>query len=359
MQKLRLAILQNEVADDHNLWIEACSEYRDRIDWEVVDITRADWLERLAGKKRYDGLLCTPPGWSTPFKTLFDERITILHQNLGIPVYPSWEEMMVYENKKYLSYWLAANGIPHPKTFVSYFEDEALEYVRTCAIPVVGKTSIGGGGSGVTILKSRAEAEAYVRNTFSGKGAGLQVGPKWRKKGFFLRVLRKLLNPAELKAKLDAYKHLRSETQKDFVILQEFIPHDFEWRCVRIGDAYFAHKKIKKGDKASGSLIKGYENPPFRLLDFLKDVTDRRGFLSQAVDLFEAPDGRYLVNEMQCIFGQSDPYQMLVDGEPGRYRLLDGRWVFEAGDFNRIESFQARVEHFLEILQEKQLEVTP
>ncbi|MBK6932905.1 MAG: hypothetical protein IPH12_19360 [Saprospirales bacterium] len=72
------------------------------------------------------------------------------------------------------------------------------------------------------------------------------------------------------------------------------------------------------------------------------------------MDLFECSDGRYLVNEMQCIFGQSDPYQMLVNGQPGRYRRIDGKWTFEPGDFNRIRSFLLRLEHFIEILDAAQ-----
>lgn len=352
MQKLRLAILQNEVPDDHILWEKACAEYSDQVVWEVVDITRADWLEQMR-RGRFDGMLATPPGWTTPFRVMFDERITILHTVLGIPIYPSLEEILVYENKKYLSYWLEANNVPHPKTWVFYYEAEALKFLETAGVPLVGKTSIGGGGSGVHILKTRDAATEYVRNVFSGKGATLNVGPKWRKKGFLGRVLKKLLSPGELKAKLQLYAHLRTEVQKDFVILQEYVPHTFEWRCVRIGDAYFAHKKLKKGEMASGSLLKGYDNPPVKLFDFIKWATDKRQFLSQAVDLFETEDGRYLVNEMQCIFGQSDPYQMLVDGVPGRYRLQSGEWVFEAGDFNRHECFQLRLVHFMAMLNEK------
>lgn len=45
---------------------------------------------------------------------------------------------------------------------------------------------------------------------------------------------------------------------------------------------------------------------------------DKFNFTSQAIDVFETGD-QLLINEMQCIFGQSDPYQMLIDGEPGRY----------------------------------------
>lgn len=352
-----LAILQNEVPDDHLLWVHACAERASELTWEVVDITRADWLERMR-QGRFDALLATPPGWNTAFRILFDERLTILHHVLGIPVYPSFEEIQIYENKKYLAYWLEARGIAHPKTHVFYYRDEAMDFLAQASFPLVGKTSIGGGGSGVVILKNEKMARQYVENTFSGRGASLQVGPKWRKKGFVGRALRKLLRPQELQQKLQQYRIQRAEVQKDFVILQAYVPHDFEWRVVRIGDSFFAHKKLKKGDMASGSLLKGYDNPPLALFDFVEAITEPYGFLSQAVDLFEAPDGSgYLVNEMQCIFGQSDPYQMLVDGQMGRYRRQNGQWVFEPGDFNRLECFALRIEHVLQWLQDHKAEV--
>ncbi len=352
-----LAILQNEVPDDHLLWVHACAERTDVLSWEVVDITRADWLERMRAG-RFDAMLATPPGWNTAFRILFDERLTILHHVLGIPVYPSFEEIQIYENKKYLAYWLEARGIPHPKTWVFYYREEALDFLRTAHFPLVGKTSIGGGGSGVVFLKNEKEARHYVENVFSGKGASLQVGPKWRKKGFVKRALRKLLRPQELQQKLQQYRIQRADVQKDFVLLQQYIPHDFEWRVVRIGESFFAHKKLKKGSMASGSLLKGYDNPPLELFDFVEAITEPYGFLSQAVDLFEAPQGGdYLVNEMQCIFGQSDPYQMLVDGQPGRYRRAGAEWVFEPGDFNRLECFALRVEHVLQLLQNQAAEV--
>ena len=90
---------------------------------------------------------------------------------------------------------------------------------------------------------------------------------------------------------------------------------------VRIGDSFFAHKKLKILEKSSGSLLKNYDSPPLKLLDFVKAITDKHGFYSQAVDIFESERG-YLVNEMQCIFGQSDPYQMMVDGRPDGINLL-------------------------------------
>jgi hypothetical protein len=345
----RLAILCNEVEDDHRLWVEACRELADRVVYEEVDLTTADWLERIVNG-RFDGLLAIPGGWSTSFKVMYDERVSILHRVLGLPVFPYLDELLLYENKKYLAYWLAAQGIPHPRTAVFYHEAEALAHVGQAQLPLVAKTSVGASGDGVRILRSREEARAYVRRTFSGGGAPKRSGPKWWKKGFAQRVVRHLRDPRAFKARMDRFRVMRAESQKDFVILQEHVPHTYEWRAVRIGDSFFAHKKLVKGDKASGSLLKEYGDPPRALLDLLRDITERHGFRSQAIDVFETTDGRYLVNEMQCIFGQSDPHQMIVDGVPGRYVFEQGAWRFEPGSFNRIESFLPRLEFFLQEL---------
>jgi hypothetical protein len=98
MRKLKLAILKNEVEDDHRLWIKACEEMNESIEWFVVDITKADWLERML-KNPVDGLLAIPSGWKPSFRTLYDERVRILHTVCGIPVYPTFEEILIYENK--------------------------------------------------------------------------------------------------------------------------------------------------------------------------------------------------------------------------------------------------------------------
>lgn len=356
MRKLRLAILKVEIDKDYKLWETVCHEMRDFVEWESVDLDRSDWLSVIR-RGRFDGLLAMPPGITNVYKNMYDERVNILSTVLGLPVFPSMEEISVYENKKYLSYWLQANDIPHPKTWVFYLEQEALEFVAQASVPLVAKTNVGASGRGVSILKSNAEAIEYVKNTFSGRGAVRSTGPNLRKKGLAMRVLRKMTNPKAFMERLRHYKFEGSEVQRDYVIFQEFIPHSYEWRCVRIGPSFFAHKKMVKGEKASGSLIKGYENPSFGLLDFVKEVTDKRQFRSQSVDIFETADGRYLVNEMQCTFGQSDPYQMLVDGVPGRYRHLQGEWVFEPGDFNKYQSFLLRLEYFVEVLTSNQLEL--
>ena len=69
-----------------------------------------------------------------------------------------------------------------------------------------------------------------------------------------------------------------------------------------------------------------------------------------ALDVFETQDGRFLINELQSIFGSIDDSQMYIDGVPGRFRCVDGRFVFEEGRFNRHGSYTLRVQHFVEML---------
>ncbi|MCB9319483.1 MAG: hypothetical protein H6570_09385 [Lewinellaceae bacterium] len=352
MQKFNVAILRTEFDEDYRWWEKVCRLRQNKLNYTIVDLSRSDWFEQIA-EGNFDGLLAIPPGLTSALKTMYDERLAIISRSFDIPIYPSVDEVLVYENKKYLAYWLKANKIPHPATHVFYHDKDAYEFLSYTGYPVVGKMSVGASGKGVVILRNEVAARRYVANLFAGKGGGRVTGPNWRKKGLITRAFKKLFKPSSIMDRLRHYRLERSELQRDFVIFQEFIPHQFEWRCVRIGESFFAHKKMVKGEKASGALLKNYDNPPLELLDFIKEITDRAGFYSLSVDLFVDPDGHFLVNEMQCIFGQSDPYQMLVDGEPGRYRYLDGHWVFEAGDFNQYLSFLLRIDHFIQILSLK------
>ena len=154
-------------------------------------------------------------------------------------------------------------------------------------------------------MKDREIAISYIYETFSGKGAARRSGPNLKAGGLFKRGLHYFVYPRDIMKKFNIYKTIKSNPQTDFVIFQEYIPHDFEWRVVRIGDSFFAH------------------------------------------NLFESKRG-YLVNEMQCLFGQSDPYQMLINGKEGRYQHTGGSWLFEEGRFNKNQCYNLRVEHVIQ-----------
>ena len=349
MQKIKAIILSNELDNDHHLWIKACEDFKEKIDYRVVNLTLDSWLEDIQ-LEAADVLLAKPGGLTAAFKQLYDERIWILEKELNYFIFPKAEEIFIYENKRFFSFWLMANRIPHPETHIFYHHKEAENYLEKTNFPVIAKVNIGASGRGVSIIKSYDEAMQYLADAFSDKGAWQRSGPNLEKGGLMQRGLYYIWHPGRIRKKMEVYKVLNHNVQKGFVLFQKFIPHDYEWRVVRIGDSFFAHKKLKIGEKASGTLLKNYDNPPESIFNFVREITDRHRFFSQSVDVFETKEGNYLVNEMQCIFGQSDAYQMLVNGVPGRYRYENEAWVFEAGDFNKNESYNLRMEWIIQNL---------
>lgn len=316
----------------------------------VVDITANDWLQQLS-TRRYDLFLLRPPGKTNLFKQLYDERVPLAVSRFGVPCYPSLLEVRLYENKRYLRDWLMVHQLPHPETFVFFNRDEALRFIgQRKEFPLMGKTNIGASGNGVVVLRDRKAASDYVNRAFA-EGLRPRSGPKVLKGSLFAKIRKALTMKGFLKNRLKTYATGALNVQYHFVILQRFVPHQFEWRCVRIGDSFFAHKKLVTNGMASGTLQKGYDAVPLPLLDFVKRVTDDHQLTSVALDLFEDGSGGFLINEIQCYFGQSDPWQMLVDGKPGRVGWSDGGWLFEEGMFNTRESYDLRVAHAVQLLK--------
>lgn len=340
-KKIKLAILKNEDQFNHLKWIDACEDNNESIEYKVIDLTLGSWLEEI-NEYAPDILLLKPSGKTSLYRSLYQERLEILVTILKYKSLPSLEEVRIYENKRYFAYWAEANKLPHPKTHVYYHQSEALKAVNSMIFPLVGKINIGASGKGVQILHTKDQVKKYIKRAFS-VGLVSKTGPKLRQGKLIQRAWQKFTHPKELINRLRTYRDIAMDSQKGFIILQEFIKHDYEWRAVRIGDSYFAHKKMVSNEKASGSLLKKYENPPIDLLNFVRSLTDKFKFRSVAIDVFEPVQGQYLINEIQCIFGQSDPYQMLVDGNPGRYLFKDGKWIFEKGDFNSNSSYDLRL----------------
>lgn len=349
MSKYKLAILKNEDPFDHQPWVDACEQYAEQLDYKVIDLTLNDWVENII---EYDPHICLlkPAGKTSLFRTLYQERVDVIVNDLGIKTYPTFDELKIYESKRFFAYWAKANQISHPKTAVFYGKKEALNFINSSKYPIVGKMNIGASGNGVEILHNSVKGVKYVERAFN-EGLSSRTGPKLKKGKLLNRAWRKLTHPKELKNRLKTYAEIAADKQKGYVIFQEFIPHEFEWRAVRIGGSFFAHKKMKVGEKASGTLIKEYDNPPLALFDYVKELTDKFKFRSVAVDIFESESGAYFVNEIQCIFGQSDPYQMFVNKKPGRYIYEHSKWIFEAGDFNQNQSYNLRLEYILSQLR--------
>lgn len=344
---MKIAILRNEDPRSSLKWELACQKLN--LEFQVIDLTSARWFSQIHSSD-FNFFLLKPPGLLSHYKTLYDERTYIITKVLKCKTYPSYEECYIYENKKLLSYFLMANNFPHPATHVFYNKDESLSFLNTCKFPLVAKTTIGASGSGVMIIKDRNEAAKYINRAFSKKGIKRRFGPnritgtpsKW--------LLKSIKAPSYLTKKIKEYLSIYTHGERDLVLFQDYIPHNFEWRAVKIGDSYFAHKKIKTGDKASGSKGIDFVNPPLELLNFIKKLCDRFNFNFMAIDMFEI-NGSFLINELQTIFGHVQDHIMEVNGVPGRYVFRNESWIFEPGDFNANESYDLRLRTALELFR--------
>ncbi|MBN8547155.1 MAG: hypothetical protein J0L60_13570 [Ignavibacteria bacterium] len=341
-----VGIIVNEDHISGDKWIVSCK--KKNVDFRVLEITDPHFFEKVIEYK-CDFYLLKPPGAISYYKTLFDEKIMTIVNYLNCKVFPSLSEVLVYENKRFLAYFLESNNLPHPTTYVAYSVEAARKVSESLGFPCVAKTAIGASGSGVEILRTSMEFEKYVNRGFSSTGIKRRFGPN-RVTGTSKKWISKAINdPVYFITKIKEYRHRSADAQKGFVILQKFVPHDFEWRVVRIGDSYFAHKKIKHGEMASGSKGIDYVNPPKNLLDFVRSICEKFEFRSMAVDLFEDGNGGYLINELQTIFGHVQSHIMEVNGLPGRYLFINNEWCFEAGDFNTNESYDLRLQSAIEL----------
>ncbi|MEY4573377.1 MAG: hypothetical protein RLZ10_2661 [Bacteroidota bacterium] len=344
---MKIVILKNEIIHSERLWIQACKDFD--LPFDVIDLTKDSWLEELQ-LLNPDLLLVMPSGFTSQFKQMFDERLFLIHDCLKIRMFPSLDEIRLHENKRYFYSWLKVNDLPMAQTNIFYNQAEIEGFISKCSFPIVAKTNMGASGSGVKILRNQEELLSYCTKAFSSKGISKKVGPKSLRINPLKRILKVFRNPSHIKNRLKIYNSLSQDPQVGFVIFQEYIPHDFEWRIVRIGDSFFAHKKMKSNELSSGTLLKNYDNPPLELFDFAKELTDRFSFQSMAIDCFER-NGKFVINEMQCIFGQSDSFQMKVDNRIGRYVNVENSWKFEEGDFNQNQCFNLRLKTALELYQ--------
>ncbi|HHU80483.1 MAG TPA: hypothetical protein GXZ35_04015 [Acholeplasmataceae bacterium] len=348
---VKLAILKPDSSDVYKNWIKAINESGLSINYKIINIEKETWLTEISSEC-FDMVLISPPFVISSKKLLMDERVNFISNVLKLRTYPDSNSFYTWENKRVLNYYLNYFKIPFPNTVCFSIKGEAEDYINSCAYPLVAKVITGAAGLGVRFIKNKNEAKRYIGAAFS-KGVRSKTGPNFRQPKVIKRLWSGFWRKDYIKEKLSEYKSVKNEKQIGCVFFQEFIPHTYEWRCVRIDDSFFAHKKLINNNRASGSLLKGYDKPSEKLLNFVRSVSEIMNITSASFDIFETSDGQFLVNEVQTFFGQSDSYQMIVDGRIGRYLYINEQWLFEEGDFNKNKSYNLRLEHVLKLIENK------
>lgn len=320
----------NEFEGCEEDYIKSCESLG--IKYKIIDFISNDWVDNII-RANCDGYLVRPSYQKEVWKKMYDEKLFLLNKVMGKPIYPTYEELFIYENKKNVASWLRIKEINHPKTWIYYRKKDALDFIHGYSdYPIVFKTSIGSAAIGVKYIETKKEALRLVERIFT----------KWR---FYNLGYTKWC-----KTKYGLSYPLMDDKQYNFIIFQEKINVKYEWRMIKIGDSYFGHQKISNGKFHSGSNLVGWVKPPEELLHFTKLVCELGNFNSMALDIFEDINGTYYINELQSIFGSYSPSQMFIEGKPGRFRYEGREWKFEEGYFNKNGSCDLRVIDFISIL---------
>ena len=287
----------------HQSYIKAAEDIGVR--YQIIDLISSDWLAQVKASE------CTlffvwPNPFHSAWKTLYDDRITVIERELKRNVYPRLDEFWIWESKRRMAYWLEAHAVKHPKTWVLYDYDEAISFAQKVELPVVFKPDFGDCARGIKIVRKRSDAVVLAKNAFH--------------KGFHVEG------------------HHPNDRVWGCVIFQEFIGDAREWRLVKIGDSLFCQLKGKLGDFHSGTRLVEYENPPKKLLDFAIEICDKGNFDCMSLDILEDKIGNFYVLELQTVFGiDAWIFYMAIDGIPGRYIITNKNgkheYVFEKGVF--------------------------
>ena len=311
----------------HKHYIAACHDIG--VSCKVLDISGSDWIDVI---KNYncDAYLIWPSSLTGPLRSMFDERLKVMVDDLGKIIYPLYNELWLWENKRRVRDWLIAHDVPHPKTWIFYDFDTAREFIKNANLPLVFKTNRGYAATGVTILRTKREALRVTKRAIT-RGIHLQGS-----------------HP--------------SDYQWGSAILQEYIPDVREIRVVKISESFFGYEKLKVGDFHSGSGLHKYPKLNSKLLDFVENLCKKENFTSMDVDVFITPDGNFLVNELQTVFGSltsmvrfsntNSAEHCVLDGKPGRM-LKDrqtGQWIFKEGAFCQNALCNLRVQYVLDML---------
>ena len=312
----------------HVPYCAACQELG--IAYKVIDWMAVDWVDRIK-KSGCDAFLAWPGECIEQWKRMYDDRLRFMVEDMGRIVYPSLKALWLYGSKERQQGWLEIHGFPHPDTWVFYNQNEALDFVEKfdglnvkpgkggvgC---LVAKVDIGSSALGVRILHTKAEAKAYVAKAFS-------IG---------------VPNGAYCDVAARQWRH---------VFFQRHIGEAREWRMIRLGDSYFGYEKVKRGEFHSGTGLGEWNTPSNELLQLIHSVAEECGSSCMSMDVFQVPEGKLYINEMQCMFGAYDTAQMYVNGTPGRFvRNQDGVFAFEKGHFCVNHCCNLRVEDLISIL---------
>jgi hypothetical protein len=210
----------------------------------VVDLVRSDPLEQLAGSNALMWWFA-----HLPFPRNFAKRLmAALNHGRSLPTFPDFRTCWHFDDKVAEYYLLRAAGLPMPRTWIFWRQEDAREFCRSARFPLVLKLAGGITSTNVLLLSSPKDAERWIRRLF-GPGATSLQQPSFR-------------HPRSLVAGLASSMNMvpsggsRGDVQRGYFLVQEFLEgNDYDTRAVAIGNRAYAYRRFNRPAdfRASGS----------------------------------------------------------------------------------------------------------
>ena len=140
----------------------ACTELG--VPYDVIRMADDKWLQAIKNR-RYDVIFFRPFVLTSYGKRIYDDNAYLLYL-MGMNLFPSFNDLWIYESKRRSSLIMALRDIPHPESHFFFDFKEAIRFIETVELPVVFKTDLGSEASGVVIVDNREQGRKLVRKCF-------------------------------------------------------------------------------------------------------------------------------------------------------------------------------------------------
>jgi glutathione synthase/RimK-type ligase-like ATP-grasp enzyme len=294
-------------------WLKAFQDACEILGLEsrVIAIRRNDWMSRTGD---LDAFVWRPHMGESSTMAEIRTKLPLL-ESQGVRCFPNSLMLWLYDDKIRETYFLRQHGYPMPETFVTFDEQEALDFARTARYPLVAKTHMGAASCGVMLVHSPREAERLVNRVFAPQSV-------WDK-----AMVKFYFEPLLARGNFLAARRFRfRDVCPRYAYFQEFLPGGGDWRITTFGSDLISCfvRRNRPGDfrASGGGLFEKLEEKdlPTEACDLALRISDRHGFTSMAYDFMQSPTG-WVIGEISYTFALNPIYtQTLFRRVGGVYR---------------------------------------
>lgn len=233
---------------------------------------------------------------------------------LNIPVFPNLRTCWHYDEKNSQNYLFDAIDAPKIKTWIFWQYDEAINFIKSCAYPIIFKLSVGAGSANILKITDYNEAKQIVDKMFY-KGffpytINEFVDQEDRKQPkSFLSMIKKRGKDALRFLLFGDYPPLKDYflVQKNYVYFQEYLQNNFhDIRITVIGNRAFGFIRHNRENdfraSGSGNFDVNSENIPVETVRIAHRLSLKNNFQSMAYDFLLNPEGKPVISEISYCY---------------------------------------------------------